>query len=124
MRRMMCVMKKILEVIRYGDNDIRFRTDMDPLKDPNLIPQTISELAFAMMSTLWGGNEQAVLAMIRALAIADLAVSVNRREMIAFLDDASGMLVETLQSARKAFEETGGKIAFFGPGVKPPKTKS
>ena len=26
-------MKKILEVLRYGENDIRFRTDIDPLKD-------------------------------------------------------------------------------------------
>lgn len=117
-------MKKILEVVRYGDNDIRFRTDLDPLKDPNLIPQTISELAFAMMTTLWGGNEQAVLAMIRALAVADLAVSVNRREMLAFLDDASGMLAESLRSARKAFEETGGKMTVFGPGIAPPKTRS
>ena len=117
-------MKKILEVVRYGENDIRFRTDMDPLKDPNLIPQTISELAFAMMTTLWGGNEQAVLAMVRALAIADLAVSVNRREMLAFLDDASGMLVETLRSARKAFEETGGKMILFSPGITPGKGKN
>ena len=28
-------MKKILEVLRYGENDIRFRTDIDPLKDPD-----------------------------------------------------------------------------------------
>ena len=65
-------MKKILEVLRYGENDIRFRTDIDPLKDPNVIHETVIELAMAMMTTLWGGNEQAVLAMIRALSIADL----------------------------------------------------
>ena len=59
-------MKKILEVLRFGENDIRFHTDIDPLQDPDTIHQTVTELAMAMMTTLWGGNEQAVLAMIRA----------------------------------------------------------
>ena len=27
-------MKKILEVLRYGDGDIRFNTDVDPVKQP------------------------------------------------------------------------------------------
>ena len=70
-------MKKILEVLRYGENDIRFHTDIDPKKDPEIINQTVVEVAMAMMTTLWGGNEQAVLAMIRALSIADLGVSVK-----------------------------------------------
>ncbi len=122
--RKICAMKKILEVVRYGDNDIRFRTDMDPLKNPDSISQTISEVAFAMMTTLWGGNEQSVLAMIRALAIADLGVSVNRKEMIAFLDDSSAILAKTFRSARKAFEKSGGKMQIFGPGISPGKTRS
>ncbi len=98
-------MKKIIEVIRYGENDIRFHTDIDPLKDPDTIHQTVTELAMAMMTTLWGGNEQAVLAMIRALAI-------------------SGMLEASISDARKAFEQSGGKIMVFGPGVAPPKSRS
>ena len=120
----LCVMMKILEVLRYGENDIRFNTDIDPLKDPEIIHQTVIELAMAMMTTLWGGNEQAVLAMIRALAISDLGVSVNRRQMLGFLNDASGALEESLRSARKAFEESGGKVMVFGPGVPPSKSKS
>ena len=28
-------MKKILEVLRFGENDIRFHTDIDPLQDPD-----------------------------------------------------------------------------------------
>ena len=39
-----------------------------------------------MSSSLWGGNELNVLAMIRALAVADLGVSVNRGEMVRYLD--------------------------------------
>ena len=117
-------MKKILEVLRYGENDIRFHTDIDPSKDPTIIQQTLTELALAMMTTLWGGNEQAVLAMVRALAIADLGVSVNRRQMFRFLDDASAVLEDSLRAARKAFEETGGTVMVFGPGVTPPKKRS
>ena len=120
----LCVMKKILEVLRYGENDIRFRTDIDPLKHPDIIPQTVTEVAMAMMTSLWGGNEQAVLAMVRALSIADLGVSVNRREMIGFLDEASEGLATSLQEARQAFEKSGGKITFFPPGVAPPKSRS
>ena len=117
-------MKKILEVLRYGENDIRFRTDIDPLKDPDVIHETVIEVAMAMMTTLWGGNEQAVLAMIRALSIADLGVSVNRRQMVDFLDEASEGLASSLLEARKAFEKAGGKAAFFPPGVAPPKSRS
>ena len=117
-------MKKILEVLRYGENDIRFNTDIDPLKDPEIIHQTVIELAMAMMTTLWGGNEQAVLAMIRALAISDLGVSVNRRQMLGFLNEASGALEVSLHSARKTFEESGGKVMVFGPGVAPSKSRS
>ena len=111
-------MKKILEVLRYGENDIRFHTDIDPKKDPEIINQTVVEVAMAMMTTLWGGNEQAVLAMIRALSIADLGVSVNRRQMVSFLDAAS------LHEARKTFEKSGGKVSVFAPGMAPPKSRS
>ena len=45
----LCVMKKILEVLRYGENDIRFHTDLDPTKAPGIIPETTTELARAMM---------------------------------------------------------------------------
>lgn len=117
-------MKKILEVLRYGDHDIRFHTDIDPTKDPEVINKTVAELAFAMMTTLWGGNEQAVLAMIRALAIADLGVSVNRRQMIGFLDESSAVLEKSFRNARKAFEESGGKMMVFGPDIAPSKKQS
>ena len=117
-------MKKILEVLRYGENDIRFRTDMDPLKDPDIIHETVIEVAMAMMTTLWGGNEQAVLAMIRALSIADLGVSVNRRQMVGFLDEASETLASSLHDARKAFEQTGGTVTLFAPSAAPPKSRS
>lgn len=55
-----------------------------------------------MVTRLWGGNETAVLAMIRALAIADLAVSVNRKQM----------------------ERNGEKVIRFAPGVTPSSFKN
>ncbi len=117
-------MKKILEVLQYGDMDIRFNTDIDPVRNPEIILDTIAKVTFSMMTKLWGGNEQAVLAMIRALAIADLSLSVNRKEMIRYLDDSSRMIVKSLAEARKEFEKRGGKIMTFGPEVMPGKMKS
>ena len=48
----------------------------------------------------------------------------NRRQMVGFLDEASGMLEDSLRSARKAFEQTGGRMIVFGPGIAPPKNRS
>lgn len=117
-------MKKILEVLQYGDLDIRFNTDINVQKNPNIIPETISTAAFNMVTKLWGGNELSVLAMIRALAIADLAVSVNRKEMVRYLDEASGDMARALSEARKEFEKEGGKIFAFPPEITPSAVKS
>ena len=100
-------MKKILEVLRYGENDIRFHTDIDPKKDPEIINQTVVEVA-----------------MIRALSIADLGVRVNRRQMVSFLNEASESLAASLHEARKTFEKSGGKVSVFAPGMAPPKSRS
>ena len=117
-------MKKILEVLQYGETDIRFNTDIDTAKNPDIILDIIAKSAFTMMTKLWGGNEQSVLAMIRALAIADLSVSVNRKEMIRQLDETSQMMNKSMKEARKAFEKNGGKMIVFGPGIKPGSVKS
>ena len=130
-------MKKILEVLQYGENDIRFKTDLEVEKNPEMVlelttkfknPEMVLELttkfAWAMFTTLWGGNERTVLAMIRSLAIADLAVSVNRKEMLGFLDESSEMLVRSFQEAKEKMEQQGVKITTFAPGVQPPKMRS
>ena len=117
-------MKTILEVLRYGNGDIIFKTDVDPLKNPDEVNNVLIQTMMSMATKLWGGNEQAVLAMIRVLSIADLALSVNRKEMIRWLDRESGNLYKAFQDASAAFKKEGGKIMTFGPGVMPPKTKS
>ena len=114
-------MKKILEVLQYSDTDLRFNTDIEVKKNPNIVPETISRAALTMVTKLWGGNELSVLAMIRALAIADLAVSVNRKEMVRFLDEASEDMARAMSQARKEFEKSGGKLSVFPAGIAPPK---
>lgn len=116
-------MKKILEVLLYGENDVRFNTDMNPETHPDQINETLFKVTMAMLTRLWGGNESSVLAMIRTLAIADLALSVNRKEMIRHLDKESEKLSWAVKSATKEMERQG-KVINFGPGIIPPKTKS
>ena len=117
-------MKKILEIYQYGDHDIRFNTDIDPFKHPDAIPALIFNVALAMTTTLWGGNEQAVLSVIRCLNIADLAVSVNREEMLHQLGMHAEDLAHFLQQAKQDFEKKGGKVVEFSPWIKPGKTRS
>ena len=112
-------MKKILEVLQYGDTDIRFNTDLDPIKNPHVVPDVITRVSFAMVTKLWGGNETAILAMIRALAVADLAVSVNRKAMIRHYDEDSAALAKSFWEAKREFEKQGGKMTIVMPGGKP-----
>lgn len=117
-------MKKILEVLQYGEFDIRFNTDIDVMKNPALAQDITIKSALAMTTSLWGGNEISVLAMIRALGIADLGVSVNRKEMVRYLDSASKMVEQSMWEARREFERKGGKIQVFSPLIKPTGNKS
>jgi hypothetical protein len=117
-------MKKLLEVCQYGDCDIRFNTDIQPEKLSRIIPGLSAQIAFSMMTQLWGGIEQPVLAVIRALAVADLAASANRKEMLRMFGAAADDVVKILKEANEAFTKSGGQIVSFGPGVMPPKAKS
>ena len=117
-------MKKILEVLQYGEFDIRFNTAINVMKNPALAQDITIKSALAMTTSLWGGNEISVLAMIRALGIADLGVSVNRKEMVRYLDSASKMVEQSMWEARREFERKGGKIQVFSPLIKPTGNKS
>ncbi len=117
-------MKKILEILQYGDTDIRFKTDLKPTARPDSLPELVSLFSFCMMTSLWGGNEQDIIAILRALAIADLAVSVNRKEMIRMLDKDSEFFAKMLREARREYEKSGGKVVTFMPAPGPAKPKS
>lgn len=117
-------MKKILEVLQYGEFDFRFNTDIDVSRRPEIISDIASKLSFCMATKLWGGNEQSVLAVIRALAIADLSLCVNRKSMLRELARSSDMLARVFQEAKREFERHGGKVLTFGPEITPGKIKS
>ena len=118
------IMKKLLEVCQYGDFDIRFNTDIKPEMLNRVIPGLSAQIAFSMMTHLWGGKEQSVLAVIRALAVADLAASANRDEMLRMFEAAADDIVTIIKEANEAFKKNGGQVVMFGPGITPPKAKS
>ena len=117
-------MKKILEVLLYGENDVRFNTDFDPAKSPEAVQDLLFKVTYAMLTRLWGGNETAVLAMIRLLAIADLSVSVNRKDMIRLLDNQSKAMANAMKDAIEMMKRSGADVKTFGPGIMPSKIKS
>ena len=118
-------MKNILEVTKYGDFDIRFNTDLDVAKNPEIIMDITSKVAYAMMTNLWGGNETTIIAIIRALAIADLACCANQKEMLKQFEQAAKSFSRAFQDAKKELERRGGKVVTFYPGAPAsPKPKS
>lgn len=117
-------MKKLLEVLQYGDGEIRFNTDINVNKNPEVIPDIASRAAFSMATGLWGENEVSVLAVLRALNLADLSLSVNRKEMLKEMDRNSEYLAKCLHEAKREYEKAGGKVFTFGPDIKPSKNHS
>ena len=117
-------MKIILEVLQYGEMDVRFNTDIKVEGNIEIIPAITTATAFSMATRLWGGNELSVLSMIRTLAVADLSLCANRKWMLQQLDESSFALARSFEEAKREFEKKGGKYYTFGPNIMPPKQKS
>ncbi len=117
-------MKKLLEVLEYGDGEIRFNTDINVNKNPEMIPDIASKAAFSMATKLWGGNEISILAVIRALSIADLSLCTHRKEMIREMESNSEYLAQCFVEAKREYEKAGGKVFSFAPDFKPSKHHS
>ncbi len=116
-------MKKILEVLEYGNMEIRFNTDIDDayaMRDPDFIPHIIFNSAYSMTTKLWGGNELSVLAMIRLLAITSLAVCDNREEVLENLARDSKELVRVMKEGKEKAREEGIEIIEYPPYMMPP----
>jgi hypothetical protein len=77
-----------------------------------------------MATRLWGGNECSVLAMIRSLAIADLSLCSDRKEIIRYLDESSMVMAHAFMDTKKEIEKRGGNVHIFGPSIMPSKMKS
>lgn len=110
-------MKKILEVIECGDHDIRFKTDFDPANEQG-ISELIGKLAFTMITRLRGQEEVAVIAMIRALALADFSVCTDREAMIRAFDEHSAHYARIINKTLEFMKKRGCFVEYpvaFGP---------
>ena len=116
-------MKTLLEITQKENGRILFNTDLDLTKNPSLLLQLSFDLAFAMMTDLWGGNEPSVIGIIRSLAIADLSLCSNRKDIVGFLDQASKDLGDGVHKAIEEMEQKG-LLKSFPPNVKPSNTAS
>lgn len=117
------IMKKILEVLQYGDGELRFNTDLDVKKDPMAIMDLTVSAMFSMATKLWGGNEQTVIAVIRSLFVADMAISVDRKVVLNGLGEESERMGEQFMKMMKDLQDQG-KAMSFPPGVQPPSSKN
>ena len=116
-------MKKILEVLQYGEGELRFNTDLDLQKDPMAIMDLTVSAMLSMATKLWGGNEQTVIAVIRSLFVADMAISPDRKVVLKGLGKESEKLGEDFLKMMKELQEQG-KAMTFPAGVQPPMSKN
>ncbi len=116
-------MKKILEVLQYGDGELRFNTDLDVSKDPMAIMNLTIGAMFSMATKLWGGNEQTVIAVIRALFVADMAISPDRKIILNGLGKEAEKISDEFIKMMKTLQDQGEAMA-FPPGVRPPMSKN
>lgn len=113
-------MKKILEVLQCSNGELRFNTDLKVQKNPmELMDITISAM-LSMATKLFGENEQAVVAIIRALFVADMAISVDRKVVLKGLGEESEKMGQQFMEMMKVLQSQG-KAAFL-PSGKPMKS--
>jgi hypothetical protein len=115
-------MKKILEVLESSNGELKFYTDVDVKKNPAAVMDVASSAVFTMATKLWGGQEDSVIAVIRALFVADMALSVDPRMLIHGLAQESERMAEIFNDMMSRLVAEG-KAQTFGPGVKPPSGK-
>ena len=94
-------MKKILEVLQFGENDFRFDTDIDLSKNLRIINTLIPAIALALLTSQCEGKKQSILTLIRCLSIADLSVCLRRKDMVSLLDEMSENLEIIMEESRK-----------------------
>ena len=108
-------MKKLLEVLQYGETDIRFNTDIDICQNPRIIEEIAGTAAVCMLTKLSGGNEHSVLAVLRSLTIADFATCVERKELAECLLDMSEKLADCIEETMQDMKQKGTKVTTIPP---------
>ena len=116
------IMKKILEVLQKAEGELKFNTDLDMQKDPLAIMDLTVNAMFSMATKLWGGNEQTVIAVIRSLFVADMAISTDRKVVLKGLGAESEKMGEQFMKMMKELQNQG-KAMTFPPGMHNPSSK-
>lgn len=114
-------MRKILEVLQSSTGELTFDTDIDVEKDPTAVMDIMSSAMFCMATKLWGGNEHSVIAMIRALFVADMAISADREVVGKGLVQEAAHMGKLFNDMMGAMEKRG-QAQSFAPGVPRPGT--
>ena len=112
-------MRKILEVLQSSTGELTFNTDIDVEKDATIVMDIMSSAMFSMATKLWGGNEQSIIAVIRALFISDMAISTDGEFIMkGIMKEAAhmGKLFNDMMAAMEA----RGIAQSFAPGVPRP----
>ena len=108
-------MKKILEVLECSNGELKLNTDVDVIKDPESVIDITGRAIFTMATKLWGGNENSIMAMIRALFIADMALSPDRERICKGLAKEAKTMYDIFQKSISLC----GKVQTFPPGFTP-----
>ena len=114
-------MKKILEVLQDSTGELKFDTDIDVEKDPTIVMDIMSSGMFCMATKLWGGKEGSVIAAIRALFVADMAISADRDLIMKGLGKEAAHMGKIFNGMMEKLQAEG-KAQSFAPGVPRPGT--
>lgn len=112
-------MRKVLEVLQSSTGELTFDTDINVEKDLSAVMDITSSAIFCMATKLWGGKEDSVIAVIRALFAADMALSADREVIINGLAQEAEHMGKIFSEMMAAFEAQG-KVQSFGPGTPRP----
>ena len=92
-------------------------------KNPMAIMDLTVAAMFSMATKLWGGNEQTVIAVIRSLFVADMAISTDRKTMLKGLGKEAEQMGDEFMKKMKTLQDQG-KAMTFPAGVQPPMSKN
>ena len=113
------IMKKILEVLQCDNGELKFNTDLDVNRNPMSVMDLTVSAIYSMATNLWGGNEQTVIAVIRALFVADMAISVDRDVILKGLGERSEEMGEIFIEMMNKLQAQGKATTFY-PGMQNP----
>ena len=109
-------MRKVLEVLQSSTGELTFNTDVDVEKDATVVIDIMSSAMFSMATKLWGGNEQSVIAVIRALFVADMAISADREFIMKGIMKEAAYMGKIFNDMMASMEARGVAQS-FAPGV-------